>query len=97
MRIISQDGMFDYPYEGIFIGISQANNTNSVMVWSLSDSKDYGFCMAKYSTKEIAMEAMRRLRSQYQYVEKCTSFNYPDGQQIFTFQFPPEDEIKMEI
>lgn len=63
MRIISQDGEFDLPYEETTI---QAFTNGEVIAFSLSDiGNDYFIPIAKYSTKEKAIRAMEICRDQY--------------------------------
>ncbi len=68
MRILSQDGMIDFPYETVAINI-----------WDKSDPRRGGFCVyahsdqlkanavvvAKYSSQEKAQKAMEMLRTAY--------------------------------
>lgn len=89
MRVISQDGTIDVPYEMVVIQRFEEDvyflNRNLTGVEDLiSDIR-----LAKYSTEEKAIKAMEMLRKQYkQYV--CASVNI-----YGVFQFPQDDEIEV--
>lgn len=65
MRVISQDGTLDIPYEEVIIQRFSSRiyflNQNLTGVESLSDDMQ----IAKYSTEEKALKAMEMLREQY--------------------------------
>ena len=100
MRIISQDGEFDLPYEETTI---QVFLDGKVVAYSVSDlgSNDF-ITMAKYSIKEKAIKAMEMCREKYisrmeldggyDIVHKCyVQPNYWVLPKVF--QFPADDEI----
>ena len=60
MRVVSQDGMFDFPYEKCCVWFED----KSVILSPISEP-DSNYTYAKYSTKEKAMKAMELLRSAY--------------------------------
>lgn len=63
MRIISQDEEFDLPYEETTI---HAFSDGKVIAYSLNDLENNDFItMAKYSTKEKAIKAMKMCREKY--------------------------------
>lgn len=100
MRIISQDGEFDLPYEETTIHFIFDGR---IIAYSLSNSKDDDFVtMAKYSTKEKALKAMEMCREKYlsrmeldggyDIVNKCyVQPNYWVLPKVF--QFPADEEI----
>lgn len=109
MRIISQDGEFDLPYEKTTI---HCIFDGRIIAYSLSNSKDDDFVtMAKYSTKEKAIKAMKMCREQYAQCEinkhliQKAADNLEGVSITFTgevrnqladkylFQFPADDEI----
>lgn len=65
MRVISQDGTMDMPYEEVIIQRSRSRiyflNKNLTGVESLSDDMQ----IAEYSTEEKAIKAMEMLREAY--------------------------------
>ena len=62
MRVISQDGKLDFPYENsvVFINLVDASETRIV---AIGDDDDV--VIAKYSTEEKAKKAMEMLRIAY--------------------------------
>lgn len=60
MRVVSQDGMFDFPYEKCCVWFED----KSVILSPISEPGS-NYTYAKYSTQEKAMKAMEMLRSVY--------------------------------
>lgn len=86
MRIISQDGTLDMPYEQVIIqrferDIYFLNNNLTGVEQLVTD-----MLVAKYSTAEKAKKAMEMLRSDY---KRCIRCHY-----LMTFQFPEEEELE---
>lgn len=85
MRVISQDGTLDIPYEQVVIqrfkGEIYFLNKNLTGIDDLVSD----IVIAKYSTEEKAKKAMEMLREEYQ---KYASQNY-----MKVFQFPAEEEL----
>lgn len=69
MRVISQDGTLDMPYEEVIIQKFRSRiyflNKNLTGVESLSDDMQ----IAEYSTETKALKAMKMLREQYKALE----------------------------
>ncbi len=63
MRILSQDGMIDVPYEKVIVQIS-GNGDNSIIAYTNSEGEGY-LTMAEYSTEAKAKRAMEMLREFY--------------------------------
>lgn len=81
MRIVSQDGTIDIPYDVVVIqrfkdGIYFLNKNLTGVEGVVEDMK-----IAKYSTEEKAIKVMEMLHKQY---DKCT--------ELF-FQFPKDEEV----
>lgn len=101
MRIISQDGEFDLPYEETTI---QAFTNGEVTAFSLSDiGNDYFIPIAKYSTKEKAIRAMEICRDKYlSRMELDGGYDMVHGCYVQpnywvlpkVFQFPKDEEIE---
>lgn len=104
MRVISQGGEIDVPYDLFVFGITIDNRVTAIRD---SVARPYectnGF-MAKYSTKEKALKAMEMLREKYlsrmeldggyDIVNKCyVQPNYWVLPKVF--QFPQDDEIEV--
>lgn len=109
MRIISQCGGFDLPYEETTLKVI---NTGKIIAFSLSDlESDSYIIMATYSTKEKAIKAMEMCREQYSQCEfnklvipktdenlakvsiSLTGNVVNQIAEKYVFQFPKEDEI----
>ena len=93
MRIISQDGGFDLPYELVAIS-THAINRGQVIAKPLTNI-DRLFCvMGEYSTEEKAVKAMEMLRTEYGNYKQAKSsehyfaFDYPKA-----FRFPQDSEV----
>lgn len=65
MRIISQDGMIDIPYEKFVFSITKDNRIVATIGCTASPEEAYFSTIAKYSTQEKAMKVMEMLRSVY--------------------------------
>lgn len=104
MRVISQDGTLDIPYEDVIIQKFRSRiyflNKNLTGVEPLSDDMQ----IAKYSTEAKALKAMEMLREKYESrmeldggydsVHKCyVQPNYWVLPKVF--QFPQDDEIEV--
>ena len=109
MRVISQDGTIDIPYEDVIIQRFKSKiyflNKNLTGVESLNDDMQ----IAEYSTEEKAKKSMEMLRIAYgnnefyhhtgnseHFVEFCKSLS----REMFNkstseyFQFPTEEELE---
>ena len=65
MRIISQDGMIDVPYEQMIIYINYINK-NQIMAQGVHLDEEKNICsIARYSTEYKAKRAMEMLRQAY--------------------------------
>lgn len=66
MRIISQNGIIDLPYENIGISINCCNKKDIVAYPAVYYGKDNGhWTLAEYSTEEKAKKAMEMLQKEY--------------------------------
>ena len=82
MRIISQDGMADFPYEQFVVAID-ATNEETILAFPVSVTDDVHFNLAEYSTKEKAEKAMEMLRTKYGKYKQVRSSEY-----YFAFDYP---------
>ena len=97
MRVISQDGTIDIPYEMVAIQRFQEKiyflNKNLTGVEQLIDD----IKLAEYSTVEKAEKAMEMLREKYlDYIRATnheTFYEFFDGPRVF--RFPADDEVKI--
>lgn len=65
MRVISQDGTIDVPYENFVFGIIEDNFIVAIRDTIARPSEIAQGVVAKYSTKEKAEEAMKQLKYAY--------------------------------
>lgn len=109
MRVISQDGTFDMPYEEVIIQRFRSRiyflNKNLIGVESLNEDMQ----IAEYSKEEKAKKAMEMLRIAYENnefyhhtanSEHFTEFSQALSEEMFKkatseyFQFPTEEELE---
>lgn len=110
MRVISQDGTIDVPYE--MVVIQEFRNAIYFLNRNLSGVEDLtsDIMLAEYSTKAKAIKAMEMLRKVYKnnVFYHCTagSKRFEEVQRILSeeqfrkatteyFQFPQDDEIEV--
>lgn len=92
MRIISQDGKIDVPYEQI--SVERRDNEIWAGYSSALQRHQTGSMLAKYSTAEIAEKAMDILHNEYQYTEECKIMGTYVSKPANVFRFQQEDEVK---
>ena len=97
MRVISQDGTIDIPYELSAVTIGHKVDLSKFNINIRSKLLDEIPCIvATYSTEEKAKKAMEKMRAVYEfYAVKAT----PDGNGLCSiptavFQFPAEEELE---
>ena len=61
MRVISQDGTIDVPYENFVFGITLDNYISAVMDTAVRPTGVVNGIMAKYSSREKALKVMELL------------------------------------
>ncbi len=88
MRIISQNGLLDMPYELIAISPYSRNMATIVGTFPGNDlgKGDRVYILAEYSTEEKAIKAMKMCREYYDSI-----FFEPQSE---IFQFPAEEEVE---
>ena len=97
MRIISQDGTIDIPYEQCVIQRFKTEiyflNKNLTGVEQLVSDME----IATYSTEEKAVKSMEMLREKYLLYKSATNeksfYEFFDNSKVF--QFPQDDEIEV--
>ena len=101
MRVISQDGTLDFPYENSIVFIdTRAKEATFVRIQAIGDNENS--ITAKYSTKEKAKKAMEELRYAYMCHSLVKMWQMPqDGiDEKLTiglsgvFQFQAEEELE---
>lgn len=88
MRIISQNGLLDVPYELIAISPYSVNMATIVGTFpgNYLGKGDRVYILAEYSTEEKAIKAMEMCREYYDSI-----FFEPQSE---IFQFPEEEEVE---
>lgn len=96
MRLISQDGKIDVPYDKVVIKATE--HPFKTIISALFEREDYmkDIVMGCYSTEAKALKVMEMLREEY--LKYCTArsddywfaFNNPK-----VFQFPSDEEIEV--
>lgn len=109
MRVISQDGTMDIPYELFVFGLTQDNCIVAIRDTIARPSEMANGLVAKYSTEEKAKKAMEMLRDAYENnefyhhtanSEHFTEFTQALSEEMFKkatseyFQFPTEEELE---
>lgn len=94
MRMISQNGKVDLPYEQIGVQINNLNKKD-IIAYPIHVAGESHWTLAKYSTEEKAVKAMEMLREGYRNYQTTRSrdgyyfaFDYPK-----VFRFPPDSEV----
>lgn len=110
MRIISQNGNVDLPYEKFVFGITKDNKIACCRECVAPPYEIYNGIIAEYSSKEKALKAMEMLREHHEKVtflktiintEKGTSFASRlsiiefDEMTRNYFQFPKDNEVEV--
>lgn len=94
MRVISQNGEFDFPYEQIVV----QGNENIVFARLVADSKARN-TLGKYETPEKAEKAMEMLQKAYE--DSCKIEAYIPGETPYmmvnnlVFRFPQDSEVEV--
>jgi len=110
MRIISQDGVYDTPYETTQLWVQERNEVTDLYYIRGNMPADEAIPLAIYSSEEKAIKAMEMLREQHEKVnflktiintEKGTSFVRCLSETDFDkmtqnyFQFPKDNEVEV--
>ena len=96
MRLISQDGMIDVPYDKVVVKVTE--HPSKMVISALFEREDCmkDIVMGYYSTEAKALKVMEMLRDEY--LQYCTArsneywfaFNNPKA-----FQFPKDEEVEV--
>ena len=89
MRIISQNGAIDIPYEVAVVYVEYES-----VIAKVGDER---YAMGNYSTEEKAVKSMEMLREKYLLYKSATNeksfYEFFDNPKVF--QFPQDDEIEV--
>lgn len=110
MRILSQDGKFDFPYEKVCLETSDSGKIFAQgNIWGAAEDNNY-IEVANYSTEAKAKRAMEMLRVAFEnYVwikstgnseelkQVARMLNHDEFKKMTTsyFQFPADEEIEV--
>lgn len=110
MRVISQDGTMDFPYDSTWVSVYEGCINGRIYVRMQLCGYDDSVDVADYSTKEKAIKAMEMLRKVYEnnVFYHCTagSKRFEEVQSILSneqfqkatteyFQFPQDDDERL--
>lgn len=88
MRIISQDGTIDVPYNlsSLSVACGKYKDVEYACIYCHNISAPHGTKLAEYSSKEKALKAMEMLREAWK-------FKVGDYHGNIIFQFPQDSEV----
>lgn len=88
MRVISQDGTLDFPYE-----LSTIRVYNEIISMGMCKDDSCRSIIARYSTEAKAIKAMEMLREAW--INEAVEFTHGIYHRNIVFQFPQDDEIEV--
>lgn len=91
MRVISQDGTIDVPYE--MVVIQRRGRTIDYLYTNLENDRLGGLTLGEYSTLKKAIKAMGMLREAW--INESVEFEDGIYHRNIVFQFPQDDEIEV--
>lgn len=90
MRLISQDGMIDVPYEQAIIEYEACErNGEEVFHIIFARTTRNAFSIARYSTEAKALKVMEMLQKQF--LDYCCNYHSQSG----VFCFPKDEEAEV--
>ena len=90
MRLISQDGMIDVPYEQAIIEYEACErNGEEVFHIIFARTTRNAFSIARYSTEAKALKVMEMLQKQF--LDYCCNYHSQSG----VFCFPKDEEVEV--
>ncbi|WP_347995384.1 hypothetical protein [uncultured Eubacterium sp.] len=94
MRIVSQDGTIDVPYEisSLSMAAVKYGNVEHATIFCYNSSTATGTKMAGYSSKGKAKKAMGMLREAW--INETVEFEDGIYHRNIIFQFPTEEELE---
>lgn len=91
MRVISQDGTIDVPYE--MVVIQRCGKTIDYLYTNLENDRLGGLTLGEYSTLKKAIKAIGMLREAW--INESVEFEDGIYHRNIVFQFPHDDEIEV--
>ena len=99
MRILSQDGNCDFPYDDVGLSIGYKGDKNEFYIFCHNKLQDNGIKIAEYSTESKARKAMEMLREEYTFEKQfetiCFGTTYYPSRPTYYFQFPQDSEVEV--
>lgn len=94
MRVISQDGTIDVPYEisSLSMAVGKYEDVEHAAIYCHNSSTAMGTKMAEYGSKEKAKKAMGMLREAW--INETVEFEDGIFHRNIIFQFPTEEELE---
>lgn len=95
MRVISQDGKIDVPYDYFSLSVASGKyeDVEAAYIYCHNLSSPNGTKLAEYSAKEKALKAMEMLRKAW--INGAIEFTHGIYHRNIVFQFPQDDEIEV--
>lgn len=95
MRVISQDGKIDIPYDYFSLSMDSGKFSDGeiAIIYCHNLSSPDGTKLARYSAKEKAIKAMETLRKAW--IKETVEFTHGIYHRNIVFQFPQHDEIEV--
>lgn len=95
MRVISQDGTIDVPYDYFSLSMSSGRykDVEVAYIHCQNSSSPIGIKLAKYSAEAKAVKAMEMLREAW--INETVEFEDGIYHRNIIFQFPQDDEIEV--
>jgi len=81
MRLISQNGEIDVPYESVAVALNNMNK-RQIICFDTKDTQDKCWKLGEYNTEENAKKAMKLLKMEF--------IEYGDSGY---FEFPQDEEV----
>ena len=96
MRVISQDGTMDFPYEyiSLVVSIAKCKDVEHVCIYCHNISAPHGARLAEYSTKAKAIKAMEMLKEHYGLLSFMKLIAGTTKYEIFINRFTEDSFIK---
>ena len=95
MRVISQDGKVDIPYDcfSLYISVQKYTDVTTLAIYCRNVSSPGGICLAEYSSWGKALKAMGMLRKAW--LAESAEFENGFYRKNCVFRFPADDEVKV--
>lgn len=98
MRLVSQDGMIDVPYENLTIAVDNDNDDGKVHILARGIVEYLSIIIAVYSNTDKALKVMEMLREQYMrnnalYIDRENNARVIPQNSLF--KFPDDSDVEV--